>query len=72
MRMHTRITAYGFDMLTKTDEHNFQTEFYLETFSSYLFPLQHSFHHFYWQSLSEGKENQKVKALICTNHNVHD
>lgn len=35
-------------------------------------PLHHSFQHLHRQSLSAGKENQKVRALICTNHNVHD
>lgn len=40
--------------------------------SPFSFPLQHSFQYIHWQFLSTGNENQKVGALICTNHNMHN
>lgn len=68
-----RIRTFGFDVFTKTDERDSRLisvwKPSLLTFGISSTKLSNTFT---GKSASEGKENQKVKALICTNHSVHD
>lgn len=67
-----RITTYGFNVLRKIHECDFRLiSIWKPSHLTFHF-LCNTFQYIHCQFLSKGKENQKVRALMCTNHNVHD